>query len=486
MRALAQFRAFRRRLPVRRLPHGLVHWRYLWPRRDPRWRVHRTLWWRSGDGRIRLVWLALEALLWLRWVASAAWIATWRSVREVGPEVRARTGLSLARQRWRLLSLALGGCIPPRQAYLFGLHERPGDAAGYVFDSEAAAFHAWRSGETAAGFAGARAAREGGAPGAAGRHHSHALLQDKWGLAQALNAAGVPMAPVIACVSRRGEAEFALWLAGAGARGSTRIFCKTRSGSRGEGAFAAWAGEGELRGRRLAGAPLPDERAVRDAWRRLIARDDVLVQPALVNHPALARLAEGEDAVTVRFISRIGGCPPQKQVVAAGRGSDGPQARFECLCATLEVPAGVDARGRPGHVLLPIDAADGSLGRWPERALLTAAAREAHERVWARVEERIVAQRSAAASTGRPGPSHASMLVPDWSEVAEASYRAHARFPGLWAIAWDWVVTPDGPLLLEGNAGWGPAAVQVLRGGLLADGDAAAEVPHTGSPRSSR
>lgn len=63
----------------------------------------------------------------------------------------------------------------------------------------------------------------------------------------------------------------------------------------------------------------------------------------------------------------------------------------------------------------------------------------------------------------------AGFVLPDWPALVASSHHAHARLPGVWAIAWDWVLTPDGPVLLEGNAGWGVSAPQLLNGGFLAD-----------------
>lgn len=71
----------------------------------------------------------------------------------------------------------------------------------------------------------------------------------------------------------------------------------------------------------------------------------------------------------------------------------------------------------------------------------------AQERLWARVPE--------------------GLAVPNWAALVTASERAHAAFPNVWAIAWDWVITPTGAVLLEGNSGWGTAMPQLLTGGLL-------------------
>lgn len=57
--------------------------------------------------------------------------------------------------------------------------------------------------------------------------------------------------------------------------------------------------------------------------------------------------------------------------------------------------------------------------------------------------------------------------VPFWEEIKQSALSAHQLLPELYAIAWDYVVTPDGPFMLEGNSGWGTTTPQVLYGGLL-------------------
>ena len=54
-----------------------------------------------------------------------------------------------------------------------------------------------------------------------------------------------------------------------------------------------------------------------------------------------------------------------------------------------------------------------------------------------------------------------------WEEIRESALAAHERFRDVYAIAWDYVITPDGPFLLEGNTGWGTRTVQLFHGGLL-------------------
>ena len=59
--------------------------------------------------------------------------------------------------------------------------------------------------------------------------------------------------------------------------------------------------------------------------------------------------------------------------------------------------------------------------------------------------------------------------IPYWKEIRKSAIDAHHCFPDVYAIAWDYVITPDGPYMLEGNTGWGAATTQMLQSGLLQD-----------------
>jgi hypothetical protein len=58
--------------------------------------------------------------------------------------------------------------------------------------------------------------------------------------------------------------------------------------------------------------------------------------------------------------------------------------------------------------------------------------------------------------------------VPMWPEVLELCRRAARMFPGIRSIGWDLVVSPDGPIFLEGNDEWDMLMVQVHTDGWLA------------------
>lgn len=407
------WRLLQRKFCLRRLPHGLLSIRYLWPGDDGRVRVHRTLWWANGDAWPRPIWLLMEAWLWLAWVGFWAWVACWRLNR-----YRQRTGNNLAGD-WqpasdlRLLWLALAWCIPPRDSICFGLHRNPDAAMDYVYDHELAAWHRRRSLSLGLSVS------------------SLQLLQDKPRLCEFLCELGLPMAPILAVVPWDAPAvDLASYLSE-----HDEVFCKMRSGNQGRGAFAAWRQEQGIAGQTHTGQPLPDTRAVENAWRELLALDDALIQPRLKNHPALSPLGLPDEAITVRYISEwgVGG--------------------LFCLSAMLEVPTHrTKIHGDTLYTFLPIQPGAGQLLPWPAYARQPVAGRAWTERLYRVVRE--------------SGLNY----LPRWSELVGYSHQAHAAFPDIYAIAWDWVITPSGPLLLEGNVGWGAAMPQRILGGFLHSG----------------
>ena len=395
----------RREVWQRRLPHGLLSPRYLWPGEDARIRAHRLLWWHAGARWPRSLWLLLQLMLYLRWVfISGPWLSlkAWRRWRVDEP---ARTPPA---SLLTLLRLTLAWCIPPQACRQFDLLAHPGQALDYVYDHELQAYHAARS-----------------APLVRTREQAQ-CLQDKVALTEGLAALGLPMALILQQISRDAPATPFIEILPA----PVPVFCKTRSGNQGRDAFAAWPTAEGWAGKAFSGQALMDTQAVETAWRALRKRDDVLVQPQLTNHPSLAGLTDQNDAITVRYITRW----------RAGQ--------IECLHSVLEVPLGSDPdTGHTRYGLLPIDPHTGVIGPWTRVQHLPLSARARYDHLHTKIGE----------ISG----------LPDWAQLVEASHRAQAQFSGIWAIAWDWVLTPEGPRLLEGNVGWGGAVPQQLHGGWL-------------------
>ena len=111
-------------------------------------------------------------------------------------------------------------------------------------------------------------------------------------------AVGVPMAPVLG-VSYGETGDLRAAIASSGP-----VFCKLKSGSRGESAFMAESGRSGLFGQTLTGKTLANEAEVIAAWQTLPAKGEVLIQPYLRNHALLQQLSPDTEAMTLRVITR--------------------------------------------------------------------------------------------------------------------------------------------------------------------------------------
>ena len=58
--------------------------------------------------------------------------------------------------------------------------------------------------------------------------------------------------------------------------------------------------------------------------------------------------------------------------------------------------------------------------------------------------------------------------IPYWPEVQQLVTRAHSALKDIPSIGWDVAITPEGPVLLEGNDDWELCGVQDTRGGVKA------------------
>jgi hypothetical protein len=390
------------------LPHGVVSWRYLLPHPPMKVRIHRRLWLLGRPAQIPIVlFFIIEAALWLRWVLFAGWRASFRAVRYRGEAVSKMEGISKALQIRRMLTISLGCCIRPADIYAFGLHgiKSDEDIWTYIFAQEQIAFHAWRN---------AKLKNNG---------KSLASLQDKHETSLLLAAKGIPMAPTLKVVSRGTAFDIATCL-----QSHPRLFCKPCHGSHSQDAFVIeMNGEQEQVSIFAANNGICAQSATADELRRAMMRDDFLIQPFLSNHPSFASLTSSSDIVTMRVITE-----------------NSPESGIICYCSTIEIPGDSDA-AEYSHIILPIDQATGRLSRFPERPL-PEHAQLRYDAIYQRMD---------------------GFIIPFWECIIKSALEAHLHFPDIFAIAWDWVATPEGPYLLEGNTGWGARTPQIISGGLL-------------------
>jgi hypothetical protein len=198
------------------------------------------------------------------------------------------------------------------------------------------------------------------------------------------------------------------------------VFCKLNTGNQALHAFAAyWADDG-LKGHLQTGEPLRSATQVDEAWNTLTSHGTPIVQPCLTNHPKISAISSSDRIATLRVITR-------NQVIGAAEFtlylSDEKDSAYWLV---IEPDTG---RGYLPNNIYPVHN--------PKRKQLGAITEAAPQ------------------------------VIPFWDQICSDSLRAHAEAFDLWAIAWDWAITPDGPVLLEGNSGWGLQDWQLQSGSLL-------------------
>jgi len=139
---------------------------------------------------------------------------------------------------------------------------------------------------------------------------------------------------------------------------------------------------------------------------------NLIVQPLLKNIPSWQDLSKSNELITMRLITELYG------------------DRCQLIAAVLELPK--ENRGK-FYNIIPIH---------PKTGLV-------HDQLFGyngkELEERQVRLLSRIGSTE----------VPHWDEVVENLQKAHAQCPHIKTVGWDMAVTPKGPVIIEGNFGWG-------------------------------
>ena len=197
------------------------------------------------------------------------------------------------------------------------------------------------------------------------------------------------------------------------------VFIKPNRGARGEGAML-WRYQG-------AGAYQcqPDGRAV--TWEGLLhsfpqrpQNAGWLIQPCLENHPELAGLS-------ANALSSL-------RILTALR----PDGGTEAIAATFRMPYREEQIHSTDSLNSPVAMITGELGCAFRIDPLCQGYRQ-HPLTGEMIKGRI---------------------LPDWPQALNLVLKAHACLQGYVFLGWDVALTPDGPLLLEANAGWDMVLMQ--------------------------
>jgi hypothetical protein len=194
----------------------------------------------------------------------------------------------------------------------------------------------------------------------------------------------------------------------------TDLFVKPRQGNGGHHS-ERWDFVGAGRYRNSKGETLGD-RGLLERISQQSLRQDFIVQPRLVNHPALHDISN-DALATVRVLT----C----------RNETG---EFEATNAAFRMAIGRNSvvdNFHQGGLAAPVDLATGRVGQASDMGVRPAVGwRDTHP---------------------VSGATFAGRVLPFWDDVLEIACRAHAIFPHRTAIGWDVAMLQEGPCIIEGN-----------------------------------
>lgn len=321
-----------------------------------------------------------------------------------GPEIRRRTGKPLLRQAAEQIRLAARHAVLPPWYYIYDFHDddkrrRAGDYLNR-FEVKRCIYPFVR-----AHYARALGMAEGG---------SRTFVSNKLMFARLCAENGVRAVPVLR-VAERGRVS-AVDSGSPTTLPARDLFIKPMRGCGGRGAVR-WEYQGDGAYRANHGAVLSEREliaAVIDESRR----QDLIVQPRLMNHPALRRLTPA-GLCTVRALT----CRNER-------------GGFELTHAVFRMPVRADAavdNFHAGGLAAPITLADGQLGQATSLGLSPGAGwYDAHPTTGGRIM---------------------GCRLPYWDAVMALVVRTHELFPDLVALGWDVAILEDGPCLVEVNKG---------------------------------
>lgn len=152
----------------------------------------------------------------------------------------------------------------------------------------------------------------------------------------------------------------------------------------------------------------------------------ILLQPCITNHAELKRLA-GQTLCTTRIISGLAPNENRSKAILARFAFPGPDKLVSNFNA--------------GGMVAPVDLVTGVLG--PSRI-------KNPIEVMDKIKQHPVTKQDI---TG--------FQLPDWSKALKLSLRAHESFAPVPFVGWDVAFTPNGPILVEGNTGFGADDLQI-------------------------
>ena len=273
---------------------------YFHPFPTPMMALHRQLFFLSCRHPIRL---ALNGIAYIRWVGYYSWVSCYKACKTRTPEQLIDYGLSRRALYFALLRLAIGNLIAPHYYFKYQLYKKEHTPFDYLYNQELPQFHDLSNKHLKDFKAAAK------------------LIGDKDRFSHELRKIGLPAIHSESFNTNALQEDPSLLFR------KQRVFCKPNTGSQSTDTFLIdyVASDNSYRLEPIQGQTLSDPQEIDHYLQKIIARNkNLLVQPVIVNHSEIKKIAPETAATTVRIIT-------------AKRG-DSPQAEVELIYLQLEIP----------------------------------------------------------------------------------------------------------------------------------------------------
>ena len=389
------------------LPFGLFSWRFCLPNQSQAIRFHRAIALQPHPRIPQPVWWFITLLGGLRWILCYCLYDCHHTVRHHAARITQETGLSFG-QQWRaVVATSIAHGVAPWDWYRFKLYRPTHHWSDVIYDHEGAAYHAWHNQQRP-------------------DYAAHvALLSDKWSLERCLLDQGISMTTTLQRINQGDPnfSEFVLTLC----QQQGPLFCKRRAGNQGIGAFyAAWV-DACLHIQPLDQSPLASDQVAAYLCDQ-IATADYLIQPNYSNHPQLQVPGTQLPAITLRVISEY----------------DLATQAVNVQAVYLEWPVLQETGEVRSYLFCAVDPVSGQLLKQHSLPLATRLS-AANQSTWLALTEQL-----------------ADHPLPHWDHIVATAQQAHLEVSGVYRVAWDFILTEQVPVLLEGNVGWRVTIPQLI------------------------
>lgn len=394
-------------LVVRKVPHGILSWRYILPNQPTHIKLHRTAFLNSIPQLPRVIWWLIAPFHYGRWfLIYGPWFAI-RCWKRHAQNIEQREGIARFKQLRQIMSLSLCNAVLPFDYYYYRLYRFPKKRwLEFIYDQELPSWHLMHS-QTMSKVTQLR-------------------INNKAVFADYLTLFGMPVIPTVLLERGKELTEQAILskksLFFKPCSGSRKQGCYMLNFSRSDNTYCLQSDAIEIR---------TNQGQILGELQKAVRSKSYIYQPLLVNPE---NLLLDKDKVPNRKVVK-----QAKQLVTFRVVTKIENKSAEVTSAIFEWPTD-PVKNAALPILIDIDT-----GELADASQYLMHFEEHDEEL----------------------KTLAGLIINQWEEIKNAATSAHQHFPDLYTIGWDIAVTDQGLRLIEGNINWVISPHQLIAPKLL-------------------